>query len=53
MSYNLKFTGKQVEDLLDSIQDKVDKVAGKVLSTNDYTDEEREKLAGLENYPKP
>lgn len=36
--------------LWEALNDKVDKVAGKGLSTNDYTDEEREKLAGLENY---
>lgn len=29
---------------------KVDKIKGKGLSTNDYTTEEKEKLAGLENY---
>jgi len=31
-------------------ENKVDKVAGKGLSTNDYTTEEKEKLAGLNNY---
>lgn len=34
----------------EAIEDKVDKVDGKGLSTNDFTDKEREKLAGLENY---
>lgn len=29
---------------------KVDKVTGKGLSTNDYTDEDKQKLAGLSNY---
>lgn len=33
-----------------AIADKVDKVAGKGLSTNDYTTEEKTKLAGLSNY---
>lgn len=33
-----------------AVNNKVDKEEGKGLSTNDYTDEEREKLAGLENY---
>lgn len=33
-----------------SLEDKVDKVEGKGLSTNDYTTEEKEKLAGLSNY---
>lgn len=32
------------------LKGKVDKVAGKSLSTNDYTDAEKQKLAGLENY---
>lgn len=32
----------------DSLADKVDKVSGKGLSTNDYTDEEKTKLAGVE-----
>ena len=31
----------------------VRKVDGKDLSSNDYTDEEKEKLAGLENYTLP
>jgi hypothetical protein len=33
--------------------DKVDKVAGKGLSTNDYTTAEKQKLAGLSNYSHP
>ena len=33
-----------------ALGNKVDKVAGKQLSTEDYTTEEKEKLAGLENY---
>ena len=32
----------------DSLADKVDKVSGKGLSTNDYTDREKTKLAGVE-----
>ncbi len=32
---------------------KVDKIEGKQLSTEDYTTEEKEKLAGLENYELP
>ena len=35
------------------IAKKVDKVDGKGLSTNDYTDDEKTKLAGLENYTLP
>ena len=34
----------------EALNDKVDKVKGKGLSTNDFTDEDREKLARLENY---
>lgn len=33
-----------------ALENKVDKVEGKGLSSNDYTDEEKEKLAGLNNY---
>lgn len=36
--------------LEEQISQKVDKEAGKGLSSNDYTDEEKVKLAGLENY---
>ena len=50
MSYNLKYTGEELESILDSVKDKVDKEAGKGLSSNDYTDEDKEKLDGLENY---
>ena len=34
----------------EALNNKVDKVEGKGLSTNDYTDAEKEKLAGLSNY---
>ena len=34
----------------EALNDKVDKVKGKGLSTNDYTNAEKSKLAGLENY---
>lgn len=46
-NYNLTQTGAEVQQLLDSVPNKVDKVAGKGLSTNDYTDEEKAKLAAL------
>lgn len=54
----LTITGEGVLSLDDSntlkeyldIDDKVDKVDGKGLSTNDYTTEDKNKLAGLENY---
>ena len=39
------------DDRLTAVEnDKVDKVEGKGLSTNDYTDSEKTKLASLENY---
>lgn len=41
------YTKTQTDTLL---ADKVDKVVGKGLSTNDFTDEEKAKLADLENY---
>lgn len=37
----------------DAAATKVDKVDGKQLSTNDYTNEEKEKLNSLENYTLP
>lgn len=37
-----------IKSLFDSMGNKVDKVAGKGLSTNDYTTEEKNKLASLE-----
>lgn len=50
MSYNLKYTGEELESILDSVKDKEDKEEGKGLSSNDFTDEDKEKLDGLENY---
>ena len=38
----------KVTGLPDALAGKVDKVAGKGLSANDYTDEEKEKLGGVE-----
>lgn len=35
------------------VSTKVDKIEGKQLSTNDYTNEEKSKLAGLQNYTLP
>lgn len=40
-------------DMNNTLNTKVDKVSGKGLSSNDYTDEEKAKLAGLENYTLP
>lgn len=50
MSYNSKYKGSEVEELLDSIGNKVDKVEGKQLSTEDFTTILKEKLDGLSNY---
>ena len=41
-----KYTQAQVDNLLN---DKVDKVTGKGLSTNDYTTDEKDKLAGIDS----
>lgn len=58
MAYNSIYTGAQVEALLakadtalqlQDISDKVDKIEGMGLSTNDYTTAEKNKLAGLAN----
>jgi lysophospholipase L1-like esterase len=38
----------KADSALQSLEDKVDKVDGKGLSTNDYTTEEKNKLAGIE-----
>ena len=35
--------------IISRLSDKVDVVEGKGLSTNDYTDEEKRKLSGIEN----
>lgn len=43
----------QIDDHATLIGNKVDKVEGKGLSTNDYTTEEKNKLADLENYTLP
>lgn len=50
MSYNSKYKGSEVEELLDSIGNKVDKVDGKQLSTEDFTTFLKQKLDGLSNY---
>lgn len=53
---NSKATGditelqEDVKQLQTDIKNKVDKVSGKGLSTNDYTTAEKNKLAGLTNY---
>ena len=47
-----KFTDTIYDDsaLKATVANKVDKVSGKGLSTNDYTNPEKQKLAGLSNY---
>ena len=41
---------KKVTNLTSTVNNKVDKVSGKQLSTNDYTTAEKNKLASLSNY---
>lgn len=48
-STGLKLSGIDTA-ITNATKNKVDKVAGKMLSTNDYTTEEKNKLAGLSNY---
>lgn len=42
-----------INTLEGKVDNKVDKVDGKELSSNDYTDDEKTKLAGLKNYTLP
>lgn len=57
ISSNIYASAQDVESLWIEVDKKVDKVTGKGLSTNDYTDAEKTKLAGLEegatNYQHP
>lgn len=55
MAFDLKYSGKNtLTYVLQCIKNNfVMKVSGKQLSTNDYTDAEKNKLAGLENYTLP
>lgn len=50
MSYNSKRSGQEVENLLDQVGNKVDKINGKGLSTEDFTTALKDKLSGLNNY---
>ena len=56
-NYNSAYTGAQIDAAVGAVGDKVDKVAGKQLSTNDYTTTEKDKLAGIaagaNNYTHP
>lgn len=49
-NYNSQFTGQEIDERLAQVPLKVDRIEGKGLSTNDYTDEDKSKLDGLENY---
>jgi hypothetical protein len=48
--FQSKYTGEQVEEMLDLIPNKVDKVSGKGLSAEDFTYAFKTKLEGLSNY---
>lgn len=48
--YESKYSGKEIDAILGDVADKVDKVEGKGLSSEDFTSAEKRKLAGLENY---
>lgn len=48
--YESKYSGKEIDEILGDVANKVDKVEGKGLSSEDFTSEEKRKLAGLENY---
>lgn len=50
MAYNSNYTGAEVQDILDSVKGKVDKVEGKGLSEEDFTTILKQKLEGLSNY---
>lgn len=47
MKKQLSYTAAEIDALLGAIPDKVDKVEGKGLSTNDYTDEDKQTLTDL------
>lgn len=52
--YNKKLWSKTADEEVYAFgDDKVDKVEGKQLSTNDYTTQEKQKLASLSNYTLP
>lgn len=50
MRKQLSYTAAEIDERLGAVPDKVDKVNGKGLSTNDYSTAEKNKLAGLSNY---
>ncbi len=50
MRKQLSYTAAEIDERLGAVPDKVDKVEGKGLSTEDYTTAEKTKLAGLSNY---
>jgi len=47
-NYNSAYTGAQIDEAVAAVANKVDKVSGKGLSTEDYTTAEKNKLAGIE-----
>lgn len=53
MARRLKQNFNEVQAILDAVGQKVDKVEGKNLSTNDYTDEDKAKLSSVEAGAEP
>ena len=49
-SVDTAYVDEKIAEINTALADKVDKVAGKVLSSNDFTDEEKDKLLNLSNY---
>lgn len=48
--FNSKYSGEEIDAILDDVANKVDKVEGKGLSSEDFTFAEKRKLEVLENY---
>ena len=47
MAYQIKYSGEELEARIDQIPNKVDKEAGKGLSSNDFTNAYKQKLDNL------
>lgn len=49
LGYRLTYSGEETQEILDSVKFKEDKVEGKGLSENDFTNEDKSKLDGIES----